>query len=262
MLESFLSLGYASGETVTLGSLFRPESISPTLTASNAKIQKFATRYGGLEVFYRYESGMKWPKTLHVEHCDVWRYFARVMGALLRIAATFYSGGSGSREDWYAISKHPSVMRELAFKSDVDPLNGFSEGNEEAWLSVVYFADKDSSQTTVMLSHLVNILLGLGRVRPWLIWPQSARPGSRPKSQYTSSSLFSNLALQLWLLMSRAEAFAVCTHCLKQYIPGLRAPKAGQRRFCPDCREEGAPKEYARRDFRERQRRLLDGLET
>jgi hypothetical protein len=42
-------------------------------------------------------------------------------------------------------------------------------------------------------------------------------------------------------------------HCQTSYS-GQRAPKSGQRNFCPACREQGIPKAYAVKDFRQRQR--------
>ena len=107
-------------------------------------------------------------------------------------------------------------------------------------------------------STLLNTLLGLGQVRPWVTWQKTSQVDLRPQIAYCGPSLLANLALQLCLRVSRVDAFVVCTHCQKQYIPPGRAPKAGQRNFCPACRKQAIPKKYALQDFRERRRRSAD----
>jgi hypothetical protein len=253
LLESFLSL--ADDRNTMLSDLMRGFSRK---RASDQKIYQFAARFGGLQIFYQFGGHAKWPATVHIEYCDVWRYFVRAISALLRIAAEFYKGRSGSKEDWYLISTLPQVMRATAHNTNPDFLNPFAQGDEENWLALAHFVGKDSQQTRVMFSHLVNTLLGLGRARPWVTWPDAPRRDVRPQIAYTGPSLLSNLALQLWLLISKVDAFVVCTHCKKQYSPQVRAPKAGQRNFCHECRKEGVPKKYALSDFRGRQRRLRD----
>lgn len=172
------------------------------------------------------------------------------MRAMLRIAAGLHQGTSGPKEEWYVISQFPQVMRQVAHRSTPGLLHPFPEGDEQNWLALAYFVAKDSHQNKATFGHLVNTMLGLGCVRPWLTWPADGRP----QITYSSRSLLSQLAFQISLRLAKVDAFLVCIHCQKPYSPVVRAPKAGQRNFCPDCRREGVPKAYALKDFRQRQR--------
>jgi hypothetical protein len=121
-------------------------------------------------------------------------------------------------------------------------------------MALAYFAAKKHEQNQVMVARLLNTLLGLGRVRPWMSWSGAQPEGPRPQFTLTSRALLSHLALQLCLRIAKVEAFVWCFHCGRTYLPRVRAPKAGQRNFCPTCRAQGWPKHYSHRDFRRRKR--------
>ena len=104
-----------------------------------------------------------------------------------------------------------------------------------------------------MWARCLNVLLELGRVRPWLVW-EGAGTSGRPKLMFSGRHLLSYLALQLCLRASKHDAFAVCSFCNHQYTPAGRAPKTGQRNFCSECRESGVPVRVAQRDRRARLR--------
>ena len=176
----------------------------------------------------------------------------------MRIGAEFHRGRSGLKEDWESLRNVPPVMRKAVHRSNPGLLHPFPQGNEENWLSLAHFAGKPAERKRTTLSHLVNTLLGLGAVRPWFTWPEAARSVTRPEIRYSSQSLVSQLVLQLCLRLAKLDSFLVCVHCQRQYCPVLRAPKAGQRNFCPECRDEGIPKAYALQDFRKRQRPCLE----
>jgi hypothetical protein len=250
LLDSFVDLGSASKARNTLGFLVAK-------CPSDEKICRFATRYGGLHVFYRMTRTTKWPLTEHIEYCEVWRYFAHAVRALQRIASALYKGESGSKEDWYVIHRVPSVMGETAQRSSRGSLQPFIMDDEENWLALAHFVAKDSQQNSVMFGHLINTLLGLGCVRPWLTWPDASRRVVRPQITYSSRSLLSQLALQLCLRLAKVDAFLVCIHCQTPYSPVERAPRAGLRNFCPECRGAGVPKRYALKDFRKRQKAII-----
>jgi len=132
----------------------------------------------------------------------------------------------------------------------------FRNGGKAGPVSLL-ITGKQQGQRTIPIP---NTLLGLGRVRPWITWSGAQPEGPRPGFTYTSRSLLSSLALQLCLRISKVEAFVLCFHCSRAYLPRVRAPKVGQRNFCPDCREQGWPKYYSHRDFR--QRKIRRTLET
>jgi hypothetical protein len=254
VLESFLALADASAQRLPLSSIVNRNVGEPSC---HKKIHRFAMRYGGLQVFYDLERGCTWRQTVHTEYCAVWQYLAGVMRSLLRISAAQYHGESGSQEDWQTVSTPPSVMRTMAREEERCWFDPMPLGDEKNWLALTYFAGKKHEQNHVLVGRLLNTLLGLGRVRPWLTWPERACVGARPEFTYTSRSLLSHLALQLCLRISRVEAFVLCFHCGRSYLPQVRGPKTGQRSFCTDCRKQGMPKYYAHRDFRQRKRARL-----
>jgi len=182
-----------------------------------------------------------------------------VIRSILRIAAEQYRGRGGNDLDWRTISNPPKILRKLVDKTDRRLLDPFPLSDEEYWLALAHFASKKHEQTRVMVARLMNTLLGLGQVRPWVTWHKATRSSDRrPEIAYCGRSLLSNLALQLCLRVARVDAFVICTHCQKQYLPAQRAPKAGQRNFCPGCRKRGISNKYALQDFRERRRRPAD----
>src|SRR6516162_2033441 len=67
-------------------------------------------------------------------------------------------------------------------------------------------------------------------------------------------SLLSTLALQLSLRVAKIPSSVLCFHCQKSYATHKRAPKIGQRNFCPDCRNKRIPQKYALADFRQKRR--------
>jgi len=171
----------------------------------------------------------------------------------LRIAVRMDKHKSGLKEDWSVLAKPPHVMRQTARKSRGELLKQTVVSNEENWLALAHFASKEHQQNQRMLMHFFNTLLGLGYVRPWIVW-SGAESQSRPRLVYSSGSLLSYLALQICLRAARVDAFVVCVHCQKEYLPVERAPKFGQRNFCPECRNLGISKKYALQDFRKRRR--------
>jgi hypothetical protein len=118
---------------------------------------------------------------------------------------------------------------------------------------MAYFVRKGSDRDRKMWARFLNALLDLGRVRPWLVL-EGAGSSARPKLVFSGPNLLSYLALQLSLSASKHDAFAVCSYCNRQYAPMGRAPKTGQRNFCPDCRAAGVPVRVAQQARRERLR--------
>jgi hypothetical protein len=222
-------------------------------TAPARQIQEFASRFGALLVFCRIESQEVHPgKLIIVESCAMWRYVAASMGSLLRIASCFHSDRKPDTADWDRIGAFPASLAALPKAEPYDQLSA-SFGGEKAWTSMVHYVGRGADRDRKMWARLLNVLLELGRVRPWLIW-EGAGNSARPKLVFSGPNLLSYLALQLCLRASKHDAFAVCSYCNQQYTPMGRAPKTGQRNFCPDCRAAGMPVRIAQRSRRERLR--------
>jgi hypothetical protein len=140
--------------------------------ATDAVIHKFTTKYGGLNIFTRSQ------RHVSIEYCEVWRYFARSMYAFLRIATQCYAGHAGSQKDWDEIGSIPKVMLQRFENSDKDlPLEG-----EFGWLAMTFFIRRGKDRDRAMLVRLLNGLMDLGRVRPWVLWPPY---GIRPRMIYS-----------------------------------------------------------------------------
>src|SRR5229473_6046791 len=107
---------------------------------------------------------------------------------------------------------------------------------EEAWAAMIHFV-KRGSRDRVMWLRLLNCLLALGQVRPWMMWDGPAME-TGPTLVFSGPNLLSYLALQVCLIAAKQDGFAVCSYCQRQYMP-LRAPKSGQRAYCKECRDKG-----------------------
>jgi hypothetical protein len=223
--------------------------------ASDRQIQRFATKYGGLEVFFTLGSRKSEP--VHIEYCEVWRYFARVMATMLKIGSHIRAGEQVPTAEWHIIAQTPEAVH-----SEGDDIHGHrlrdSLVETAEWCSNATYVRLPGcphiSETRAVFLRLLNNLLGLGMVRPWIKWPSTR---SQPQFVYSGHSLLSSLALQLCLNVIRIDSLVICTGCQEPYKPEKRAPKAGQRNFCPKCRKKRIPQRYAQREFLAKRRTEL-----
>jgi hypothetical protein len=222
--------------------------------ASDAQIQNFAMKYGGLEIFFNYghPSG-----SVHIEYCEIWRYFARVMAAAMKIGARLYGHQPVPAAEWRIIGWRPDLLEPMIEQQEVHGrLRNLLE-ETKVWCSIAgYLRSRRrplARETRALFVRLLNTLLGMAMVRPWILWPDIPEP-SRPQVVYSGWSLLSTLALQLCLRVAKIPTSALCFHCQKSYPTRKRAPKIGQRNFCPDCRKKRMPQKYALADFRQRKR--------
>src|ERR1022692_4256099 len=199
LLESFLALAGPSDQRIPLSSLMK--ATRPEQPFSDERIRRFAAHWGGLQVFYRMETGSKWPDTVHTEYCAVWRYFAGVMRSLLLIGAEQYQGKPGSPEHWRVIGTPPSLMERMARKQGECLFDSIPLGDEEHWLALAHFTAKTHEQNQVMVARLLNTLLGLGRVRPWITWSGAQPQGRTRRSEEHTSELQSPCNLVCRLLL-------------------------------------------------------------
>jgi len=231
-------------------------------SASDAEIQAFASRFGPLMIFCvpEPESSTDGKTELIHERSEVWRYFARCMTALLHIAASVHANRRPEPADWDTFGKCPfPVLSAKGRIKDADVLNPLAFQPEESWSAMAYFISVGEHRDREMWTRLLNCLLQLGRARPFVTWEGSGK-SARPRLVFAAPRLLSFLALQLCLTALKADAFDVCGYCYCQYT-GKRAPKTGQRNFCPECRGNGVPGLLAQREHRARVRSQL-GLQS
>jgi hypothetical protein len=224
-------------------------------SASNERIQAFAKRYGPLLIYCktRYRN----RELIVTEECSVWRYFAKSLKAMLSIAAGLQISlpGQDLKRDWDILAKAPLAVRETEERDDRpdDLLKPTPLHPEREWAARAYFVSNRKHRHRVMWLGLLNCLLELGRVRPWLLWDGSATE-NLPHLVFSGPNLLSYLSIQVCLSAAKQDSFAMCTYCQMQYTP-KRAPKVGQRNYCPECRKEGIPVRMAQRARLARKRR-------
>ena len=227
------------------------QSFMKLADGSDARIRDFAERYGGLGVFGDLEQGA--PSYRMIEFCDVWRYFAKAIRSLLSIATTVNSKDVGTAEEWDSIRFFPRIMKDvkltLVERVSFQVVPEEYEG-EKGWITQAHFAHKsDTYKNRAMWRRLLNVLLSLGQVRPWILWAGKHNEG-RTRLVYGTPSLLSYLALQVCLLAVGQPDFVVCSVCSSEYVP-MRVPKAGQKNYCPECRKNGAASRLGQRKRRE-----------
>jgi hypothetical protein len=216
--------------------------------AEDARIQAFAERYGGLFVFCEMDLNRSEDRLTVTESCEVWRYFARSIQALLRITPTINSRKAGTPDDWDQIGQCPPAIEEAPEASKIELLSPTGFSGEEGWKTGAHFVRR-GDRSWRMWTYLLNCLLDLGKVRPFVHWNRSSNERS-PYVLFGTPSLFSHIAFQACLLATRREGMALCSYCRAQYQPRLRAPKANQRNFCDACKEKKVPARLWQRDHR------------
>lgn len=168
------------------------------------------------------------------EPVSEWRRFARFARALLNVAGRLYEGEMGRDEDW-------------------DTLHF----DEAGFLGVIYaterrkakkFPDLDFERT--LIAGGVNHWLVAGGVQPKVSW-RTSRPVITFECPKPYGKMFANLAIQLMMAVSQADAVAICSACGQSYMP-RRRPKTGQRRYCLSCK--GVARRDASADYRRRKR--------
>ncbi len=227
------------------------ESFMNLAEANDDRIRDFASRYGGLGVYCVLDQ--PGPNYRTVEFCDVWRYFAKTIKSLLSIATTASGKDVGTTEEWNSIHNFPAIMRHITLtirEGISDRLSPEPYEGEEGWTTVAHFVKKSGTyENRAMWRRLLNVLLSLGRVRPWVLWAGAHNEG-RTRLVYGTPSLLSYLALQVCLLAVGQSEFFVCSVCRSEYVP-MRVPKAGQKNYCPECRKNGAASRLGQRKRRE-----------
>ena len=235
-------------------------------------ILKFAAHYGKLNVFYRYGYWSLYSEGLvpdpHVEFCSIYRYFSRLMLAILRLTDSLDRGAESNRSDWEAIGQLPSEMERL-----VDELenNKITSEKWSSWLTaarcfrpeeLVRFSPDiygDNIRGKQAVGAIVDHLLSLADIRIRCAWQPLSLRNTRPTLFYPGQGLFGYLVLQLCSLVAGQMSTTFCSHCNKLCEPRKRAPKRGQRNFCEACRNAGIRRKYSRADCLERQKKEHHG---
>ena len=89
--------------------------------------------------------------------------------------------------------------------------------------------------------------LDISGVSLGLVWWEK----SKPMLRLMEGGLFGAIGIALAMKAARSDGLAICSGCSTAYTPS-RAPRSGQRNYCPDCRASGVPQRDATRAMRAR----------
>ena len=195
----------------------------------------FAQRYGVLYLCPHgipatSPHGMSGCRPSKSEPLSRWRHYARQARAVLRIAAALHQGGIGEDPDWKTLyADNPEVCQEAPW-----------------W-------ERSNGADRMALSDIINEILVWGGVHLSLWWwPTEDRPPDQPDSPtiyLDSSGVWGAVATQLIFAVAATRGIAVCSACGQPYRLQGRKPARGRRSYCPDCRQRGAARRDASREW-------------
>ncbi len=229
-------------------------------SGNDDQIWDIARHYGGLGVFCEMD---ELPDTdevatdagICVEFCDLWRYFAGVFTALVRLSSDSSSKNINDHPAWRYIIEVPSPIlpsvEAKLLQAESRPYDG------PGWLDLIRVLMRfHQSRSRNFLLAGVNLLLNLAYPTPEIV---SYKGGSLMLG-LKCDSLLKYIVHELAATVSNSESIVLCYHCsaiLRPTVGGgseYHCAKRGKRNFCPACQEAGMPKRYASRAYRARNR--------
>jgi len=159
------------------------------------------------------------------EPVAAWRQQARRMLALLRVSAAVASGTQGDRADW-------------------DLLGGISQLQEQSWGS-------RPEGRRQRVETLLNAALTEADLRVRFEWF-----GEAPVLRVGGHGLYAALLAQLALELSDTAGLRICSECRRPFRDNW-GQRRGKRRFCGDCRNNGAAARAASQALRKRKQLAL-----
>ena len=195
---------------------------SCTLT-KEADYERFANRWGVLELcLHGLPATHSFPfcRPTQSEPLSIWRHFAERFRAILRIAAALHQESSGTADDWQTIYENSEIPD--------------------------WYMGGDIEIGRMTLSEVVTEYLGLGHVQPALSWWKNESPNISLDGAGTFGTIATQVAFAV--ATSSSQGLAVCMACGQPYFPE-RKPARGKRNYCPTCRDHGAAKRDAGRDY-------------
>jgi hypothetical protein len=184
------------------------------------------------------------PSSEGVESIDAYVKFARRAGAILRIASDLAAGrlATGTNADWIVLGLQRPPGQEtidsLRDTHDAVPILGADtpvitrRGFAEYWLRL-----------------FISDWIELGDVRPEIDM------GMGTPIVFGGEGVFAAIATQLLLAATRTNGVVICSSCGATYSP-RRRPRAGQARYCDDCRRSGKAGADAARRHRAKTNRV------
>ena len=169
------------------------------------------------------------------EPLAIWRRFSKAVESILAIKTHLKDNKLPPVRRWEPVYECPWTQYDWMYPFPTEP----------------HLMDRSLDTARGLLACTINWWLTFGNVRPSIDW---AAGRTTTALRFSVGGLFGALALQLLLIASGSKGWAICYSCQKPYPPRKRRPKAGQRNFCPTCREAGIPGNLATLDCRRRQK--------
>jgi hypothetical protein len=171
-----------------------------------------------------------WPDACR-EPVAVWYRLAQEARAMLNVVANLREKKPARRGDWHMV-----VYRIW---------HGVDGG--DSWLDALN-QPANATSARAYIGDSVNRWLAYGAVQPSLAWSTK----KHPTITFDGYGLVGVLALQLLAVVS-GTGWDICSNCGRSFDPGLRRRNPYRRRYCDECRADGAPARDASQAFRRRQ---------
>lgn len=186
------------------------------------------------------------------EPVDIWRTYAGQAGAFLVIHQCLLDGTKTTPAMWEPLRPlFPGFFE----PPDAPPPRRLREVRDyhgrAGTIGPIRISIPTLREARPAVAYAVRRWMALGAVGVRFEWT-----GSIGTITFGGQSLFGALATLVAVTLSGADGPILCSHCRLPYNPS-RKPR-GPRHFCEECREDGQPQKYAKRDFNNRNRPQAD----
>lgn len=179
------------------------------------------------------------------EPVSAWRRLASDVMGVLQVAAAYHKDETVSDE---TLGLFRNVVVENRLPDNPDFVGAQLPMNIEALFSDrVLPLNPHTGPTAEMIGAFVNVLLEPVGIRSYM------SADGLPTTRLEPFGLIGALGLQLMQKISTTTGVANCSGCGASFSP-TRKPRAGQRTYCPRCRDSKVPQRDAARASRGRRR--------
>jgi hypothetical protein len=197
-----------------------------------------------------------WPDGQWREPLESWRTRARQARSALAIVSALNGDQLGRLQDWHRLfpwaADEPSVLRRVS-ELPLGPAE--FPAHVRAW-----WRGYDRNKAWDWMRGFITRWIEEANVRPRLF---IAFRGRRSVT-LGGGGLLGALTVQLLYAITRTHGLVTCSACQGTFTPP-RQPAPGRRRYCPACRESGAPARDATRAHAQRRaeayRLHLEGID-
>ncbi|MBI4852242.1 MAG: hypothetical protein HY819_10640 [Acidobacteria bacterium] len=182
------------------------------------------------------------------EPIDRWRYYARLVNAVINVSRAVDYEKQVRSEDWVIINEYQAQQEGSYEKQLISLLNliprqeiqdnlesvqsQMQKGFEQRWANI----KKDPKTCKLAVASVINQFLVLTDVRPIFVWLGNKRY-FRIGHNDISTNLLSLITTQLMLLLNGSKAMANCASCGNLFILTKYQSIKGNA-YCSECNQE------------------------